>query len=60
MKLARTKKVRLLVGCRVWCSGFGIVSRAKGMYSGGYTIWMFGIKYIVGLEIEHSWGDFDN
>ena len=53
------KTIKLKFGLNAKYSGFGKVGCSHGMYSrGGYDFWVYGIKGIIALEINHAWGDF--
>lgn len=58
--MAYKKTVKILTGKNMYGTWFGLRNKAKGMYTGGFTRHLFGIKNIIGLEIERTWGDFSN
>jgi hypothetical protein len=49
---------KILIGKKMYGTGFGLRNQAKGMYIGGFKKYLFGLKYIFGIEIECVWGSF--
>jgi hypothetical protein len=39
-------------------NSWGTIGKARGMYSGGYTYKVWGVKGIVSIEFFECWGDF--
>lgn len=56
--MAYRKRYRLFLGKKSSITAFGLRGMARGMYSGGYTYWVYGIKGIIGLHILEGYGDF--
>ena len=52
------RTVKILKGKKMYGTWFGLRNQSKGMYSGGFKRYLFGVKYIFGIEIENSWGSF--
>jgi hypothetical protein len=52
------RTIKVLKGKKMYGSGFGLRNQVKGMYSGGFKKYLFGVKYIFGIEVEYSWGNF--
>lgn len=50
-------KFKLCIGSEMKFSGFGLRGRAKGMYSGGFNYYVYGIKNIIGVTYYEAWGD---
>lgn len=55
MKAVKTK---ILFGAEMKYSGFGLRGHSKGMYSGGFGYYVFGIKGVIGIIKYIAWGDF--
>ena len=49
---------KILIGKKMYGSCFGLRNQAKGMYTGGFKRYLFGLKYIFGIEIKFLWGSF--
>ena len=56
--MAYKRTTKILTGKKMYGTGFGLRNQAKGMYSGGFKRYLFGVKYIFGVEIETTWGAF--
>jgi hypothetical protein len=56
--MAYKKTVNILKGKKMYGTGFGLRNQAKGMYTGGFKRYLFGLKYIFGIEVIVSWGEF--
>ncbi len=56
--MAKKRTVKLLKGKEMYGSGFGLRNQAKGMYTGGFRRYLFGIKNLIGIEVMDTWGDF--
>ena len=52
------RTIKILKGKKMYATWFGLRNQAKGMYSGGFKRYLFGVKYIFGIEIEYAWGSF--
>lgn len=52
------RTVKILIGKKMYGNGFGLKNQSKGMYCGGFKRYLFGLKYIFGIEIEYTWGSF--
>ncbi len=57
--MAYKKTRKMSIGKKMTCSGFGKRGSARGMYSGGFTMWIYGLKGIIGLEIYECWGSYN-
>ena len=56
--MAYKRNIKVLIGKKMYGSGFGLRNSAKGMYTGGFNRYLFGLKYIFGIEIMNTCGDF--
>ena len=56
--MSHKRTVKVLKGNKMYGTWFGLRNQSKGMYSGGFKRYLFGVKYIFGIEIENSWGSF--
>jgi|TARA_R110000851_G_scaffold308922_2_gene468119 hypothetical protein len=56
--MAYKRTVNILKGEKMYGTWFGLRNQAKGMYSGGFKRYLFGVKYIFGVEVEITWGIF--
>jgi len=54
----KNKQISLLFGSNSWLTNFGLAGCAKGIYTGGYERFYFGIKGLIGLEILEAWGNY--
>jgi|TARA_B110000046_G_C12700703_1_gene276476 hypothetical protein len=52
------RTIKILKGKKMYATDFGLRNQVKGMYTGGFKRYLFGIKYIFGIEIEYAWGGF--
>ncbi|MGK0447565.1 MAG: hypothetical protein ACJA2M_001342 [Polaribacter sp.] len=57
--MAYTVSRKILIGKKMYGTWFGLRNQSKGMYSGGFERWLFGVKYIFGVEIEITWGSYN-
>jgi len=53
-------KFKFKIGKNAKYSGFGRRGMSRGMYSGGYTFWVYGIAGLIALEALECWGDFND
>lgn len=51
-------KTKLVFGSNSKYTYFGLRGHAKGMYSGGFDWYVYGIKGVIGLTIYKAWGDY--
>lgn len=58
--MAYKKTRQILLGSKMTKTAWGRLGMSRGMYSGGYTIWMYGIKGLIGIKIFERWGDYYN
>lgn len=50
-------KTKLLLGTKAK-TGFGIQGRAKGMYSGGFYYYVWGLWPFISITHYYAWGGF--
>lgn len=53
----RAAKIKLSFGSAMKHSGFGLRGCAKGMHSGGFNYYAYGIKNLIGITYYEAWGD---
>lgn len=51
-------KTKFLLGSKMKGSGFGRIGCSRGMYSGGFNYYVFGIRGVIGITRYVAWGDF--
>lgn len=54
--MTKETKIKILKGKQVYGTWFGLRTQCKGMYSGGFKRYLFGIKGIFGVEVMSTWG----
>jgi hypothetical protein len=54
--MAYNKSIKLLIGKKAYGTWFGLRNHSKGMYTGGHERYLYGIKNIINIEIQESWG----
>lgn len=56
--MARNKTKReLLFGSKAKYTHFGMKGMSRGMYTGGFTFYVYGIKNIINFTVYTSFGD---
>lgn len=56
--MAYRKKRKILIGSQMKETYCGQYGKAKGMYTGGFTWYLYGIKGLIGYSFYEAWGDF--
>lgn len=56
--MAYKKTSKLFLGKKALQTKWGQYGKARGMYTGGYTRWVYGIKGIFTFIILERWGQF--
>lgn len=50
-------KTKFLIGSKSKFTYWGKRGAAKGMYSGGFNYWYYGIKGLIAFSKYEAWGD---
>jgi len=54
------KKYKIKFGKHTRFNHWGLIGMSRGMYTGGYTYKVWGIKGIMAVEFFECWGTFNN
>ena len=54
------KQRKIKLGKEAKHTNWGRAGLSRGMYTGGFTRWIYGIKGIISYEVLECWGDFKN